>query len=64
MRSLQSVLRPIDVVDVAPTIAKYLWRVDIPVHSVGIAQNYFLPSLADGGSNVAYANALKQNIVS
>lgn len=31
----------IDVVDVAPTIAKYLQGVDIPFNSVGMARNYY-----------------------
>jgi hypothetical protein len=31
----------IDVVDVAPTIAKYLQNVDIPYDSVGMARNFY-----------------------
>ncbi len=54
--------REIDVVDVLPTLCKYLKGVDIPYHSVGVVQNsYHTREEAEGNSN--YIKALKQNVV-
>ena len=65
----------IDVVDVAPTIAKYLKDVDIPFNSVGKARNYYGTGLynfsfysilnrsLDSASLKQNVNILKQNLV-
>lgn len=49
-------LSEIDVVDVLPTIAKYLKGVDIPYHSVGMAQNSF------GADKTPYLHSMQQNL--
>lgn len=60
----------IDVVDVAPTIAKYLHKVDIPADNIGLAQTVFPEVGPDGKSTseqkikaIQYrGNVLRQNI--
>jgi hypothetical protein len=57
---LQPFRQRVDVVDIAPTIAKYLSKVDIPSDNIGMVRTYFGP---DAQSLNYQNNALKQNIL-